>query len=560
MLLNLDVYMNRLNDAIKFHQEGRMDQAATIYQAILDEDPDNADALHFLGLICFQKGADDRALELMTKALAIRKDRSHFYSNLGAVFFKKGMMNKAVAAYKKALKLNPNATDIHANLGETFLKLGQFQKAASCFGNVAKLNPGNPEILNKLGNTLNDAGKHESARAIVEQAVRIKPDFAEAYNNLGNILIALGETDAAIKNLEAAIRYKPDLALAYHNLGKLAQQGLYTFDEARIQKMKVLVKALPPKESCTLCFTLGAVMEKKGRYDEAFFHIKTGNNIQEAIYRRQKTRYNAKAHQRQTDAIIKTLTRDFFETAENSGIDSDLPVFIIGLPRSGTTLVEQILSSHPSVFGAGELTAMKTLADTLTPELKQINYPQTLVKADQNALRQTAENHLKTLKVMGRGAVRVVDKMYHNFTYLGFIRLLFPKARIIHCRRNRLDVALSCYFQHFSQIRYATTLENIGGFIREYERLMDHWNSLDLPVRIYEVRYEELVNTPEKVSRELIDFMDLEWDKRCLEFYLNRRGVKTSSQVQVRKPIYRSSVKRWERYRQYLEPLMDALN
>ncbi|HHJ16545.1 MAG TPA: sulfotransferase, partial [Gammaproteobacteria bacterium] len=302
-----------------------------------------------------------------------------------------------------------------------------------------------------------------------------------------------------------------------------------------------------------LHFCLGNLYDRSGDYDKAFEHYRTGNDLR-------KVDWDPRANSAQVDAIIRAFSREYLVTAPEAGTRSEKPVFVLGMPRSGTSLVEQILASHPAVHGAGELTDLPQLVQQLPALLPTpAPYPGCAPLLNQKALDTLAGRYLERLDALAPDALRVVDKMPGNFSFLGLIELLFPDARVIHCVRDPVDTCLSCYFQDFSGSQfYSYDLGHLGAFYRDYARLMAHWKQV-LRIPMLEVAYEELVADQEAVSRRMIEFCGLDWDERCLQFHENRRFVATSSYDQVRRPIYSSSVDRGRHYRPHLAPLIDAL-
>jgi tetratricopeptide (TPR) repeat protein len=302
-------------------------------------------------------------------------------------------------------------------------------------------------------------------------------------------------------------------------------------------------------ERRSLHFALGKLYDSKKQYRKAFEHYRSGNELKHA-------RYDPVEHVRKIDTIISTYSADMMAAMPRSGIRSERMVFVVGMPRSGTSLVEQVLSSHPDVFGAGELTYINQQTRTLDASA---GYPQCVPKLTQQALTENARNYLERISELSPDALRVIDKMPGNFAYLGYIELLFPGARIIHCKRDPLDTCLSNYFQNFSSLLYyAYNLTNLGAFYKNYTRLMEHWQkAITLPM--IEVQYEDMIADQEGGSRRIVEFCGLEWDEQCMNFHKADRYVATASYDQVRRPMYKSSVARWKNYEKYIGPLIDAL-
>jgi hypothetical protein len=309
----------------------------------------------------------------------------------------------------------------------------------------------------------------------------------------------------------------------------------------------------------TLRLTLGDVLDRHGAWDAAFTHYSEGNGLRKQWLEQTGQAFDPAAHSRLVDLLIATFDRAYFDQRRHFGTYSEVPVFVVGMPRSGTTLIMHILSSHSQVAGPGELKDMAHFVTDLGKNgALRGGYPRGMPFVQESQVRSMAERYLRRLAKLGGPATRVVDKMPDNFLCLGLIALLFPGARVIHCRRDPLDVCLSCYFQNFQMASYSHSLEDLGRYHRDYQRLMRHWQRI-LPLRMLDVRYEDVVGRQEKMSRELVEFCGLEWQDRCLAFHQNAQPVGTASVLQVRKPIYSHSIGRWKNYASHLEPLRRAL-
>lgn len=444
----------------------------------------------------------------------------------------------------------PNIALAHNTLGGVLLALGRTEEAAREFGEAIRLQPNYFHAHNNLGVALENLSRFEEASQAFREALRINPGYASAHNNLGSALQNQGKMAEALVEFQATVRLDPTHAVAILNLGKLAAVGFYRFSAEEIQNIRDLTTRpnVPPEARSRLHFALAQAFDRTGAYDDAFEHCRQANEICKERFQRRGVAFDRAAVQSQVDGLIGTFTPSFFEKARGLGVDSELPVFILGMPRSGTSLVEQILACHPSVHGAGELPDLGRLVDGLprTPE-------------DAATAQALANGHLQRLQQLGGGATRVVDKAPFNFFHIGVIATLFPRARIIHCRRDPVDTCVSCFFQNFTEpFPFTLDLEHLGQYFCEYERLIAHWAKV-LPTPMFEASYEELTSDQENSSRRLVAFCGLEWDERCLRFYENDRVVRTFSTLQVRQPMYRSSVGRWKRYERHLQPLLAAL-
>jgi len=366
----------------------------------------------------------------------------------------------------------------------------------------------------------------------------------------------------ALAEFQETLRRDPTNAMAIAGMSQLPQAGLYSFSDEEIRNLQELAerKDLPLDDQSRLHFALAGIFDKTGSPAKAFQHCCFGNQFRKEFERSRGIIYDPAAHRHFVARIIDTFTPAYFNRVKSFGLDSELPIFIVGMLRSGTTLVEQILASHPRVHGAGELQDLNRLIKTLPrrPGTTE-GYPESMAGVDGETARALAEAYLQRLRQLGGESARVVDKLPFNFLYLGVIATLFPRARIIHCRRDPVDTCLSCFFQDFGDpLPFTWDLRHLGHYYREYERLMAHWGKV-LPVPLFEVFYEDITANQESTTRRLLAFCGLDWDERCLHFNDTQRVVRTASILQVRQPIYRTSVGRWKRYEAQLQPLLEVL-
>ncbi|HTU93620.1 MAG TPA: sulfotransferase [Gemmataceae bacterium] len=531
---------------------------------LLQAQPWHVQALQILGVICGRLGRHEEAITYLGRAIRIDPSNSDLYSNLGVAFARAGRLEEAMAQFRQTLRRRPDHPVALVNLGAALASRGCFAEAIDHYRQLLQVNPGCAATHNNLGHALRKEGQLQEADEHFCEAVRLQPDYATAYSNRAGLLLQLGRWEETINCCHESLRLEPDRVMAYIYLAQLAAEGLYQFTGEQVRHMESLVTAhdsgrvldggrrLSNDDASGFHFIVAGLCDRKGEYDRAFCHYRRANELKAQVFRQENRPFNRERHRRNIHDIIATFDRGFFERVRSFGLATEVPVFVVGMPRTGSTLVEQILSSHPQVVAAGE---RKELGEILT---SRAPYPAHMSRLDSFTSRGLAEEYLRRLSRLGPEAVRIIDKTPDNYLHLGSICALFPKARIIHCRRDVMDVCLSCYFRYFSDVNYSTSLEDLGFYYRQYERLMRHWREV-LPIPVYEVEYEELVRDPERISRGLIAFCGLDWSECCLAFHENRRPVQTASLVQVRRPLYASSIARWKRYESHLSSLRQAL-
>jgi tetratricopeptide (TPR) repeat protein len=399
------------------------------------------------------------------------------------------------------------------------------------------------------------AGDMMGAVENYKQVLALVPDSATTWNELGTALRSLGRFDEAVDCFRHALVLKPDLADAYRNLA-LGEQ--LSADNSELASIAALVDAtdLAIEDRSTAAFALGKALDDAGRFDEAFAAYERANSMYRAARAAAGDWFDAVALSRQVDEIIAAFTPDFFAKVAGWGIRSEVPVFIVGMPRSGTSLVEQIAASHSRVSGAGELLHIGRMYGNFGPPIDGHG-----LRWEEAVIRRAAGGHLQRLREIGSVAERVIDKMPDNVFYLGLVATLYPQARIILCRRDPRDVALSCFFQKFmpGTLGFSYALADCGRRQVQIDRLIEHWRRV-LPLPMLEVNYEKLVADLAGESQKLVSFLGLEWEPACLEFHRTERTVVTASSWQVRQPIYDRSVGRWRNYERHLEPLVRALS
>ncbi|HWY85705.1 MAG TPA: sulfotransferase [Gemmataceae bacterium] len=492
------------------------------------------------------------------QALRLRPDFIVAWNHLGVALQNLGEWEKAADCYRRAIALMPSFAPAYNNLGNVLKAQKKWTEALEAFERALGLEPDRAEFAYNLGVALHEQGEIDRAVGYYREALRLKPAYPDASNNLASAYKELGLLDEAVAQFRETLKLQPNHALAYYNLGKFASEGRCQFAADDVGR----VKAFMASGRCTaselsLClFALAMVLDAHGSYDQAFGHYQQANLLKKRLREERHASFDARGHEALIDRVMAVHDSRYFERVRGWGTDTELPVFIVGMPRSGSTLVEQILASHPQVFGAGEIGEVPWFISRFVEQANPNLYATSLL-TDRRAARALAADYGTRIANRGPGAARVTIKALDNFVHLGVIATLFPRARIIHCRRDPLDICLSCYFQNF-QSDFACSLEDSGAYYRSYEKLMSHWSRV-LPLAIHEAVYEDLIHDQEAVTRKMLAYCGLEWDERCLTFFNTRRAVQTASAVQVRKPISAKGIGRWRNYRSHLGPLLRAL-
>lgn len=485
-------------------------------------------------------------------------DQAVVHNNRGAVLQAMNRPAEALASYDRAIALQPDYANAHYNRGALLKLMGRNEEALASFERTIELKPDHADAHNSRGVILQDLKRYEDATASYDRAIAARAGYAEALNNRGTIMVTQGDMAEAGRMFRLAAELKPNFVDPLYNLANLQKYpGVEHPDVKAIQAMLDRT-GVSPVEKESLYFALGKIYDDCDRYDEAFEYYRQGNALRNA-----QVHYDAAAVTRMTDELIRVFSRDFLAGpfAFGTGSEGATPLFIVGMPRSGTTLLAGILSNHPGIDLAGELTTLTHLTFGL-PELvgDNVPYPMAAKQISKDLGAQLIQGYEARLKRDAAvGAKHVIDKYPLNFRHLGLITMLFPQARVIHCSRDPLDTGLSNYFQRFPLfLDYCFDLRNIGHFYREYLRLMEHWRTIP-GLKMLEIRYEDMVASTEAVARRALDFLGLAWDERCLRPHTNPRAVDSASQWQVRQPIYDRSVGRWRHYEKHLGPLMEVL-
>jgi tetratricopeptide (TPR) repeat protein len=596
---------------------GQVRESIALYERALNLNPRFAEARNNLGNAYLQLGQYDEAIRCFRLALELRPDDADIHCNLGNAQRQLGLLDEAIASSRRAIALDPTLSVAHNNLGLVLAALGHRAEAVASYRQALKLNPGYVEALNNLAAVLPELGERREAVALLTRAIELDPKRAQTHIHLGNLLFESRKIEDAEAHYRRALLIDPQEALAHADLGTaLRMQGkiseaetscraalevdskcvaalwllgelcadrgqfsealdyfqrviaidaAYAFayysvamnrkmtseDSAWLQGVEsLLAKPQPLRHEISLRYALGKYCDDLKRYDQAFSSYRFANELT----KRYGNDYDRAEMSQRIDRVINGFDAASIRRYQSFGNPSKRPVFVVGMPRSGTSLTEQILASHPAVFGAGELRFWQTAFSAYEAAERKD-------RSGGRLIPDMARGYLDRLSALSGNAQRVVDKMPHNFINLGLICAAFPNARIIHVHRHPIDTCLSIYFQYFSHLHpYANDLDNLAHFYGEYTRLTDHWRTALSANELLEVPYEGLIEDQEGWTRRILEFVDLPWDQQCLDFHRTDRTVITLSKWQVRQKIHTASAGRWRNYEKHVAPLLPLVD
>jgi predicted O-linked N-acetylglucosamine transferase (SPINDLY family) len=506
--------------------------------------PDDAGAQINLGNALGRLGRLDEAVQAFRRGLALNPHYAEAHETLGNALLELGRYADAVASYRRALDIAPRVAATHNNLGSALRALGMLDDAVACFRRAIVLEPNLDEAHCNLGIALRLMGRTDDAQAACRRALEISPRSTTAWMALAEAHADEGRFSEAQNLLEHVIAIAPDSPEAWAGIVRLRKMtSMDTEWAARAQR--IVDGPLPSRQQIVLRYAMGKYFDDLREFERAYENFQRANELT----KRRRDKHDRGQLTQIVDGIIRSFDREWLSRTRVDSNPSRVPVIIVGMLRSGTTLAEQILASHPGVFGAGELTFW-SMASPMNATSTAVDAP------GRETLPGLARDYLQLLRNRSGGALRVVDKMPTNFAFLGLIRAALPNARIIHMHRHPLDNCLSIYCQHFeSAVSYANDLEDLAHYYTEYRRLMNHWESVLPEGAILNVPYESLVGDQEAWTRAMLTFIGLPWDARCLDFHRTHRSVVTASKWQVRQKINGSSIGRWRNYEKFMEPL-----
>ena len=484
--------------------------------------------------------------------------------------FNNGQIQETLFYVETLIKGYPNSALLYNIRASCYKAIGQLDDAVKDYEKALALNPDYAEAQYNLGITHRELGQIDAAIKSYKQAITIKPDYFGAHNNLANIFLELGQIDGAISQYEELLAINPNYAASYYHLSSIKQHTMSDKQIAQMQSLLTTGKLSQP-ERIHLCFALAKVNEKLGNQNELFEFLHEGNRL-----RKEESNYSLDKPQN-----LFSIIKDLFSTHPNVIKESISfepstvrPIFLVGMPRSGSSLVEQIISSHHAVYGAGESQTLRRLigpivkkhltqgsrkASTEIASMK-LNIANTY-NLSEEAFLSIRQEYLDELSRFDFPETVITDKSLLNFRFIGFIVSAFPEAKIVHLKRDARAICWSIYKNNFHQkgIGYGNNMEDLAGFYALYADLMDFWHKL-YPGKIYDICYEDLTTNQEEETRKLLEYCDLEWDENCLHFHKNKRAVKTASSLQVRRKMYQGSSEAWKKHEAYLQPLIKALS
>ena len=564
-----------LRGAYESHGAGNRREAERLARRVLDTAPDQPDALHLLATVARESGRDDLSIDLYRRLLRRHPAIPIAHNSLGNLLQERGEWQEAIACYEAALAHDPRYTSAYFNLGRALLHTNDLVRAEYCLRQAAASAPDDAQIRSRLARALVEQGRQEEAMAETRRSIELDPGSSQVRNDAGVVHATIGDFDAARECYRAALELDPGDAKAALNLAKSKRFTEEHDEDADRIRAAAANGAADENTQRDLQLALGKIHDDRGEWEAAFAHYEQANRPFTAAAVEQ-----VESSLALMDRMRAVFDADWF-TARPPAAEADpTPVFVVGMPRSGTSLVEQCLAAHPAVHGAGELSAVLRLAteaaahagtgaDPLRTRVTSMkaalrsdagpSYPECVRVLDDARIAALGERYLGHLRALAPAAARVTDKLPGNYLHLGFIATILPGAKIIHCRRDPLDNAVSLYFTDFMVgHEYSNDLRAIGRQIRGMRALMEHWETV-LGKRLLSLDYEALVADPEPLARAMIAHVGLEWDDACLHPHEVARAVRTASAWQVRQPVYRRSAGRARRYERFLGPLREGL-
>ena len=569
------------NLGVALKDNGDLEEAIASYKKAIKIKPDYFEAYNNMGVALQDKGNQEEAIASYEQALEIKPDFSESYRNMGISLQNKGDIKAAIASYKQALKFSPDDVEVYYNMGIALYTNGDSEAAIRSYKEALRFKPDNAEAYYNMGMALNDKGDPKAAIESYKMALNIKPNYPDAYNNMGIAFNDTGDSDAAINSYKQVLRFKPENADAYHNMANsFASKGdlkaaiksykqvlninperadahralssLYNYKDKDKHFVKMqnlyLDSNNTDEQQCHLSFALSKASEDLNEISKSFTYLKTGNQLRKKILS-----YNIKQDLElfiQLKKSYPAIASVALQSTDETRADTK-PVFILGMPRSGTTLVEQIISSHTEVYGAGELDYVERFGQTITKGM---------IESSNETILDFRQRYIEALKKRADSQSIVIDKMPLNFRYIGLIFAAFPDAKIVHVYRDSAATCWSNYKHYFPAkgVGYNYDLKDITTYFQLYKDLMQFWQG-HYGDRIYKLSYDTLTTNQEDETRKLIQYLGLEWENGCLSPQSNKRNILTASQQQIRQKVYQGSSQQWRKFEPYLNGVFDKL-
>lgn len=528
-------------------EAGALDHAVEHYHAAMALSPDDADILYGLGDALRELKRMEEALPYLERAHEASPEDSEILNSLAIVLEEVGQGPRALQCYHRAITLVPNYVEAWGNYGQALYRENRLEEAVQAFKGAQKRTQGRlpANMLAAWARALASVGSYDEAFDVAGQALDSGDDPADAHFTLGSIHLQNGDFDLAREHLKSALEFDVRAGEAYEKLARMKELDV---DHADTLKDILSDEALGASPRAGAGFALYSVLDKAGRYDEAFDALKAANRHKAAAFR-----FDPDSHADMFTRAIETFDRKFFADRKGQGLETEAPIFVLGMPRSGTTLTEQILATYPEVKACGEQQDFQNLVATLP------NYPDNLDALSPGWAREQGERILKRMIGDAPEARFATNKSPGNYGFIGLIAWIFPRSKVIYCKRDPRDIGLSSFEQNFrSGLSFTYDLEAFGFAYKQHERIMAHWSEV-APIEIHEVEYERLVTEPESAARPMVEFCGLEWTPECLNTTAVDRPIETASVWQVRQPINKGSVGKWKRYERHLEPMIKAL-
>tara|TARA_B100001996_G_scaffold382939_1_gene376418 strand:+ start:79 stop:2286 length:2208 start_codon:yes stop_codon:yes gene_type:complete len=548
-------------------KQKKFEECEELLLNFLSKNPDFYAAYLILGNIQFYNGQLELAIDSYTKSLKMQQDQHIIYNNIGNCYADLENFSEAINFYDKAIMSNETYSIALNNKAITLNKLNKFDASLNVIRRAIEITPNNSDYYNTLGSAYVLKGDVEKGVDSYKKSISLSPDNVEAYNNLGGSLFQLGRNSDAIDSFKTALKYNPNNCEAFRSLvinkginkdSDLVKYFLETYSKnEEILKDKEIIDhdSSIVKNHISLSFAFGYLFDQVKEYKKAFEYLDRGNSLHRKTFN-----YKIEDDQLFFNKIKEGFSKNLYNSIGKGGFNSKIPIFIIGMPRSGTTMVEQILSSHSNVCAAGEIPNLKEVAYSLNDIFKLNNQKDLIDYLDIDKRLFLGKSYVESIEKFRLKGDMVTNKDMHNYLYVGLIKLILPDSKIIHVKRNKFDTCFSIYSLFFSgQQSFAYNLNELGKYYSLYENIIAHWKDvLDNP--FYEIIYEDLLSNQESETKLLLDYCNLSFEEECIEFYNNKRAIQTSSSLQVRQKPYKSSVERWKNYETELKPLKEILN